>query len=131
MSVLSEIPSVAQVPRQPALVAPECSVLTTIVMNLPLLHNPNRLGIRLPMSLRRFRQTFRELKSLVSGFNVSIFLGWCTEDGVWDPFLRVDFDVELTPDFERFLTWWKEVLRGRFRQRSFHMTKSSPVYWVP
>ena len=131
MSVLLEIPRVVEALRKPALVAPAPVIRRTIVMHLPLLHNPNWFGVRIPMGLRKFRQTFRELKSQFSGFNVSALLGWCTEDGIWDPCLRVDFDIEVTPDLEGFLSWWRELLRDRFRQRAFHMSVSSPLSWVP
>ena len=84
------------------------------------------------MGFREFRQTFQELKSQFSGFNVSALLGWCKEDGVWDPCLRVDFDAEMTLDLERFLSWWRELLGKRFRQRSvhIHMSESGPVSWI-
>lgn len=102
----------------------------TITLHLPLLHNPGRLGIRLPIGPYKFLQTFRELKSQFSGFNVSPGLGWCTEDGVWDLYLRVNFDEEMTPELEQYLVLWREVLRIRFVQRSIHMTVSSPVKWI-
>jgi hypothetical protein len=130
MSVLLEIRSVAEALGDPGVASPAPVMRQTIVMHLPLLHNPNRFGIRVPIGLGKFRQTFRELKSQFSGFNVSALLGWCREDGLWDPCLRVDFDAEMTPDLERFLSWWREFLGKRFHQRSFHMSKSSAVSWV-
>jgi hypothetical protein len=98
--------------------------------HLPLLHNPNKLGIRMPMGLSKFQQTFRELKSQFSGFNVSAGVGWSTEDRIWDPYLRVDFDAEVTRDLEEFFAWWQEILRVRFAQRSIFMALSSPVKWI-
>ena len=104
--------------------------LQNVTVRLPLLHNPSLFGLRLPIGLGKFRQTFSELKAVSPGFNVSTCLGWCTEDGMWDPHLRVDFDVDLTPDLEAFLIWWREFLRRRFAQRSIYMA-TSPITWIP
>ncbi len=130
VSVALEEPRLPESAKDAVLVAPARVAHRTIAMHLPLLHNPNGLGIRMPIGFGKFRQTFRELKSQFCGFNVSLGFGWCTEDGIWDPFLRIDFDAEVTPDLEGFLTWWREVLRDRFRQRSFHMTLSGPLRWI-
>lgn len=103
--------------------------LQNITLHLPILHNRNKLGLRLPVSLGKFRQTFRELKAASTGFNVSACFGWCAEDGIWDPHIRVDFDADVTPDLEAFLLRWRESLRHRFVQRSIYMSASS-VEWV-
>lgn len=107
-----------------------CSGLRTVTLMLPLFHNPDRLGVRLPVGFGKIRQTVRELKRQFSGFTLSIRLGWCTEDGVWDLHLCVEIDTEVTPDIELYLDWWKEVLRERFRQRSIYAKSSDPVRWI-
>jgi hypothetical protein len=105
-------------------------ILQTVSLHLPLLRNPNKLGFRTPVGFGKFGLTFRELKSQFSGFNVSVGLGWCAEDGIWDPYLRVDFDMEVTPNAQKFLLWWREILRDRFAQRSIYMAMSSPLKWI-
>jgi hypothetical protein len=102
----------------------------TITVQLPLLQNANKFGIRIPTKPSSFRETFRELKAMFSGFNVSIVLGWCKEDGMWDPHLRIDLDAEITTIVAQHLLRWQEVLCRRFRQHSIHMTCSSPVRWI-
>ena len=106
------------------------SNMCTITVQLPFLQNANRFGIRIPTKPSSFRETFRDLKANFSGFNASIVLGWCEEDGMWDPHLRIDFDAEITPPVAQYLLRWQDILCGRFRQRSIYMTCSSPVRWI-
>jgi hypothetical protein len=104
--------------------------LHTVTMHLPLLHNPNYLGIRMPVWFGKFWRTVGELKCQFSGFNVSACLGWCNGDGIWDPHLCIEFDVEITPEVECYLVWWRGVLKDRFKQRSFYMKSFGPVRWI-
>jgi hypothetical protein len=103
--------------------------LRTVTVLLPLIHNPNKVGIRLPVSLRKIWWTIREIKRDFSGFTPSLSLGWCKDDGIWDLHLRVEIDIEITPDAEVKLLCWKEVLRDRFRQRAMYMRASAPIRW--
>mgnify|MGYP001555965465 CR=1 FL=1 len=101
--------------------------LRTVTWLLPLLHNPNRFGIRLPVGCGNVWRTICELKQRFPGFILSVRVGWCEEDRIWDLHLCVDTDVEYTPDVELNLALWKEALRERFRQRSIYMKVSDPV----
>jgi hypothetical protein len=84
----------------------------------------------MPVKLGAFRQTLRELKSTFSGFSVSLCIGWCTEDAIWDIHLCVESDLELTREMESYLICWQEILQDRFAQRSIHMSLSGPVTWI-
>jgi len=90
--------------------------LRTVTVLIPLIYNPNKLGIRLPVGFGKIWRTIGEIKRNFSGFIPSLSLGWCKEDGIWDLHLRVEIDTVITPDEEVELRRWKEVLRDRFRQ---------------
>lgn len=130
ISATLEEPQLSDSTQNAAVVVSRPIVRRTIIIQLPLLHNPNAFGFRIPVSFGKFRETFREMKDQFSGFNVSACLGWCTEDGIWDPHLRIDLDTEMTPHLETYLISWREVLRLRFDQRSIHMAKSGPIFWI-
>jgi hypothetical protein len=104
--------------------------LCTITLHIPLIQNPNRYGIRMPMSFGKIRKTIQELQARFSGFTLSFRLGWCADDRIWDPHLCVNFDAELTLDVQCFIGRWKKMLEGRFSQRSIYMKLSSPIRWV-
>lgn len=104
--------------------------LRTVTVLIPLIYNPNELGIRLPVGLGKIWRTIGEIKRDFSGFTPSLSLGWCKEDGIWDLHLRVEIDTEITPDAEVKLLCWKEALRDRFRQRSMYMRASAPISWL-
>lgn len=104
--------------------------LRTVTMLVPLIHNPNKFGIRMPVWFGKIWKTLRELQARFSGMKLSLGLGWCIEDRIWDPHLCVDFDAEITPEIEDYLTQWNRVLQDRFRQRSFYMKMSGTVRWM-
>jgi hypothetical protein len=110
--------------------APIVSALQTVTLHIPLLRNPNRFGIRIPVWIGKVVSTIRELQSRVSGFTLSVGLGWCAEDEIWDLHLCADFDVALTLEMESYLIWWQRVLQDRFGQRSIYLKSSSPVSWM-
>lgn len=104
--------------------------LRTVTVLVPLIHNPNKFGIRMPVRFAQIWKTLRELQMRFSGMKLSFGLGWCAEDRIWDLHLGVEFDAEITPGVERYLIWWNGVLRDRFRQRSVYMKVSGPVKWI-
>jgi hypothetical protein len=105
--------------------------LCTITLHIPLIQNPNKYGIRMPMSLGKIRTTLRELQARFSGFTLSFRLGWCADDRMWDPHLCIDVDTQATVEVERDIQHFKNVLEHRFQQRSIYMKISSPIKWVP
>jgi hypothetical protein len=104
--------------------------LQTVTVHLPLIHNPNKLGLRMPIWFGKIWTTLHEMQARFSGLKLSLGLGWCAEDRTWDPHLCVDFDAQITSETEHYLTWWSGVLRDRFRQRAVYMKLSSPVRWM-
>jgi len=104
--------------------------LQTVTVHVPLIHNPDKFGLRMPVSVGKIWQTLREIQTRFSGLKLSLGLGWCAEDQIWDPHLCVEFDARVDLDIERYLTSWNGILRDRFRQRSFYMKLSGPVRWL-
>jgi hypothetical protein len=90
-------------------------------LHIPLLQNPNRFGIRLPVSSMKMWRTIGELKRDHSGFSLSLWLGWCREDEMWDPSIRIELDMEFSPQTELELVRRSDILRNRFAQRSIYM----------
>src|SRR4051812_10011330 len=81
--------------------------LRTVTLLIPLFYNPNKLGLRMPVWIGKIRTTLHELQLQFSGMNLSLRLGWCSEDRLWDPHLCIDFDAELNSDAIQYLAWWK------------------------
>jgi hypothetical protein len=104
--------------------------LRTVTIHLPLIHNPNALGLRMPIWLGTAWKVVREIQSQFSGLRLSLGLGWCADQDIWDPHLCVDFDVLITSEVESFLFSWQKILQERFRQRSIYMKVSAPARWV-
>lgn len=114
----------------PPLVSPAAPALQTVTLHIPLFYNQKRFGIRLPVSPRKILGVIRELQAHFSGFTLSLGLGWCAKDGVWDLQICADFDVALTLETQTYLIWWQGELRDRFKQRSIYLKSSSPVEWM-
>src|SRR4029077_2349458 len=106
------------------------SPLQTVTLHIPLFHNPSRFGIRFPVRPGKILKVIHELQARFSGFTLSIGIGWCTEDGIWDLHLCAVFDVVLTLEIQSYLTWWQGTLQDRFKQRSIYLKLSSPVNWM-
>jgi hypothetical protein len=104
--------------------------LQTITLHIPLFHNPSRFGVRLPVWPGKILNVIRELQARFSGFTLSLSVGWCTEDGVWDLHLCAVFDVVLTLEIQSYLGWWQGILQDRFKQRSIYLKSSGPVSWM-
>jgi hypothetical protein len=104
--------------------------LRTVTVLFPLIHNPNKLGVRLPVSFGKIWKTLKEIQGRFSGLTLSMEIGWCVKDCTWDLHLRVDIDTEITTELEHYLTWWKGVLQDRFRQRAVYMKLSEQVRWM-
>jgi hypothetical protein len=122
-------PQSARLPDEPSRELQSAN-LRTVTVHLPLIHNPNKLGLRMPIWFGKIWKTLHEIQARFSGLKVSLGLGWCAEDRTWDPHLCVDFDTQITSESERYLTWWNGVLRDRFRQRAVYMKLSGPVRWM-
>lgn len=102
----------------------------TVTLHLPLIHNPNKLGLKMPIWFGKMWKTLHEIQARFSGLTLSLGFGWCAEDRIWDLHLCVDFDAQITSEVEHYLTWWNGVLRDRFRQRAVYMKVSDPVRWM-
>lgn len=126
----SAIPGAVDAAAGPMAPSVPASRLQTVTVHIPLINNPIWFGIRLPVSFLKIWRTIRELQAHSTGLKMSLGLGWCAEDNIWDPHLCIDFDVELSLDMQSFLSWWKVELKDRFVQRSIYLRSSSPVTWM-
>ena len=106
------------------------TTLQTVSIFVPLLHNPMIWGIRLPVGPLKISRTLREAKQRFSGFSLSLTLGWCKCDAVWDPLLRLDVDTAMTPAEREFLSSWKEILTRRFGQREIYTKIAAWIHCI-
>jgi hypothetical protein len=84
----------------------------------------------MPIGLSKLRKTIKEAQALLSGFTVYLVLGWCREDGVWDPAIRIEVDTEYSGKLRLELELWKEELRARFAQRAMYVRVSDRIHWM-
>src|SRR6185312_15490912 len=92
---------IIELPRTSEL--PAHGQLETVIVHIPLIHNPNWLRIRIPIWIGKVLKSIGELQACVSGMNLSLKLGWDSEGQRWDPHVCVDFDTEITDEFKHFL----------------------------
>lgn len=104
--------------------------LHTLILHIPRLHNPDADGRRARVSLKKLKLTIRELRSLFSGYSVSLTNGWSREDGVRDSHYRFEMDFQPTQDLLNQVTRWKKTLETRFEQRSLYMKISDGTVWL-
>src|SRR5260370_42109780 len=70
--------------------------LRTLTVLVPLIHNPNKVGIRMPVWFGKIWKTLRELPAHSSGMKLSLSLRWCAQDRRCDIHLCLGFDAETT-----------------------------------
>jgi hypothetical protein len=101
--------------------------LHTVSVFIPLFQNPTLFGIRVPVRIGKILRTLKEAQHHFSGFTLSLNLGWCRDDAVWDPLLRLDVETELEQEDLNFIAIWKETLRTRFEQRELYVKSQSYI----
>jgi hypothetical protein len=101
----------------------------TLILLLPLFHNPDSRGHRRPIPSFLLGRTVDEIQRLFSGYTVTRATGWYWNDsdrtGVPDELVRFEMDGVFTGDDLRLLSIWKETLRRRFRQDYIYMRLGS------
>lgn len=128
---LEEVPPVeATTPKEAFRKNPPVECLRTVRVLIPLLQNPTLTGLRFPVSWSLIRKTVEEFKRRFSGLTILPALGWCREDGVWDPSICIETDVLFSLETDIDLSLWKETLEHRFIQRSIYMRVSDPIRWI-
>lgn len=97
----------------------------TLILLLPLLHNPDSHGHRQPIAPLLLNRTVHEMQHFFSGFTVTYATGWYWDEtkqsGVPDELVRLEVDGIFTGDDLRVLHEWKKKLRRRFRQDYIYM----------
>jgi hypothetical protein len=97
----------------------------TLILLLPLFHNPDSRGHRRPIPSFLLGRTVDEIQRFFSGYTVARATGWYWNDrdrtGVPDELVRFEMDGVFTGDDLRLLSIWKEALRRRFRQDYIYM----------
>jgi hypothetical protein len=101
--------------------------LHTVSFFIPLFQNPTVFGIRVPVWVGKIFLTLKEAQQHFPGFTLSLSLGWCREDAVWDPLLRLDVETQLNQEDLDFIAIWKESLRTRFEQRELYVKSQSYI----
>ena len=101
----------------------------TLILLLPLFHNPDSRGYRRPIPSFLLGRTVDEIQRFFSGYTVTRATGWYWNDsdrtGVPDELVRFEMDGVFTGDDLRLLSVWKETLRRRFRQDYIYMRLAS------
>jgi hypothetical protein len=97
----------------------------TLVLLVPLLHNPDKHGYRKPVSKAMIQRTVDEIRSIFSGYTLIRAKGWYWDKeksiGVPDDIVRFEVDGIFTGNDLRTLHKWKMKLRRRFRQDYIYM----------
>jgi hypothetical protein len=97
----------------------------TLILLLPLFHNPDPRGNRRPIPSFLLGRTVDEIQRFFSGYTVTRATGWYWNEsgrtGVPDELVRFEMDGVFTGDDLRLLSIWKETLRRRFRQDYIYM----------
>lgn len=97
----------------------------TLILLLPLFHNPDCHGHRQPIAPLLLNRTVHEMQHFFSGFTVTHATGWYWNEkdktGVPDELIRFEVDGVFTGSDLCLLHEWKEKLRRRFRQDYIYM----------
>jgi len=103
----------------------------TLILLLPLFHNPDPRGNRRPIPSFLLGRTVDEIQRFFSGYTVTRATGWYWNEsdrtGVPDELVRFEMDGVFTGDDLRLLSIWKETLRRRFRHDYIYMRLVSTV----
>ncbi|MGA2086168.1 MAG: hypothetical protein ABSG60_11665 [Terracidiphilus sp.] len=92
----------------------------TLILLVPLLHNPDKHGYRKPVPKAMIQKTVNEIRSMFSGYTLTRAKGWYWDEeksiGVPDDIVRFEVDGIFTGSDLRALHQWKRKLRRRFKQ---------------
>ncbi len=107
--------------------------LQVLVILLPLYHNADRNGNRMPVERGVLEQTFAEIRQFCSGYRVYEGEGWCHSirfRGDFDEHIRIEIEALFNDADIEFLKCWKRELELRFVQDSIYMSLYGPVQWI-
>jgi hypothetical protein len=107
--------------------------LRTLVIHLPLLHNPDASGYQKPMEAAVLAQTLAEIKVLFPGHTAYRVHGWWHSSrpgGDSDQHLRLEIDARIGIRQKRLLRAWKEILKLRFHQDDIYMRLTERIEWI-
>ena len=97
----------------------------TLIILLPLFHNPDSKSHRKPVSKALIQRTINEVQQLFSGYTLTRTMGWYWDEtkntGVPDELVRLEVDGIFTGGDLRALHEWKGKLRRRFKQDYIYM----------
>lgn len=97
----------------------------TLILLLPLFHNPNSKGYRKPISKALIQRSIDEIQRMFSGYTLAQVMGWywdeTEKEGVPDELVRLEVDGVFTGNDLRVLHDWKMKLRRRFKQDYIYM----------
>jgi hypothetical protein len=97
----------------------------TLILLLPLFHNPDSKGYRKPVPRALIQRTIDEMQRMFSGYTLAQVMGWywneTKREGVPDELVRLEVDGVFTGDDLRALHEWKKKLRRRFKQDYIYM----------
>jgi hypothetical protein len=107
--------------------------LRTLIIHLPLFHNPDASGYRKPIEPRVLKQTLAEIEGLFIGHTAYRVKGWCRSSrpgGDSDQHIRFEIDARIGIRQKRLLRAWKEILELRFHQDGIYMRITGPIEWI-
>jgi hypothetical protein len=110
------------------------TIVQTLIIVIPLFHNPDSHGQRIPVESTKIEETKDEIRKRFNGYSMSVIVGWYRGDmhkyGYSDRNLR--FEIDGTPDeFDwAYLQTWKKSLEVRFDQRSIYMRLSKSAWLI-
>lgn len=97
----------------------------TLVLLLPLFHNPTANGYRKPITPRVWKVTLREIQDNFSGVTAFPVGGWYWSDSPdndgTDNLVRFEIDGIFTGHDIALLRKWKRTLKRRFHQNYIYM----------
>jgi len=97
----------------------------TLILLVPLLFNPDKVGNRKPVSKVLIQRTVCEMHEMFSGYSFLPAKGWYWDEakkmGVSDDLVRFEVDGVFTGSDLHALHDWKKKLRRRFKQSYIYM----------
>jgi hypothetical protein len=108
--------------------------LRTLVIHLPLYHNPDGEGHVNPVDPSLLDETFREIRTYFTGYTSYVTAGWFrdteTEEEFSDETMRIEIDARFANTDRYFLRRWRQQLEARFDQRCICMKILGSVEWI-